>query len=172
MFCCIYYVALSSPSQEELVGHVKFCSRFSSLRVTSHFKMYFFPNMPINFLCWQNPLWNTTAGTKDTNSRTGVYKGWWPPLFKTQHTHIHSQTETLRYLWETTRTVNVYNYCMLSLFGLVLNLRHINLFPGEELPDASSVVLISQSVQEDVEGGRGLSQDRSHLQRQVQVVSA
>lgn len=56
------------------------------------------------------------------------------------------------------------DYCMLSLFGLVLNLRHINLFPGEELPDATSVVLISQSVQEDVEGGRGLCQDRSHLQ--------
>lgn len=53
---------------------------------------------------------------------------------------------------------------MLSLFGLVLNLRHINLFPGEELPDASSVVLISQSVQEDVDGGRGLGQDGSHLQ--------
>lgn len=58
------------------------------------------------------------------------------------------------------------DYCMLSLFGLVLNLRHINLFPGEELPDATSVVLISQSVQEDVEGGRGLCQDRSHLQTQ------
>lgn len=58
---------------------------------------------------------------------------------------------------------------MLSLFGLVLNLRHINLFPSEELPDASSVVLISQSIQEDIEGRRGLSQDRSHLQRQVQA---
>lgn len=56
----------------------------------------------------------------------------------------------------------MYNYCMLSLFGLVLNLRHVNLFPGEELPDASSVVLISQSVQEDIEGGRGLGQDGSH----------
>lgn len=56
---------------------------------------------------------------------------------------------------------------MLSLFGLVLNLRHINLFPSEELPDASSVVLVSQSVQEDIEGGRGLSQDWSHLQKQV-----
>lgn len=61
------------------------------------------------------------------------------------------------------------NYCKLGLFGLVLNLRHINLLPSEELPDASSVVLISQSVQEDIEGGTGLSQDRSHLQRQVQA---
>lgn len=58
---------------------------------------------------------------------------------------------------------------MLSLFGLVLNLRHINLFPGEELPDASSVVLISQSVQEYIKGWGGLSQDGSHLQRQVQA---
>lgn len=54
---------------------------------------------------------------------------------------------------------------MLSLFGLILNLRSFNLFPGEELPNASSVVLISQSVQECVEGGGSLSQDGSHLQR-------
>lgn len=58
---------------------------------------------------------------------------------------------------------------MLSLFGLVLNLRHINLFPGEQLPDASSVVLVSQSVQEGIEDGGSLSQDGSHLQRQVQA---
>lgn len=54
---------------------------------------------------------------------------------------------------------------MLRLFGLVLNLRHFDLFPSEELPDASSVVLIAQSVQEGVEGGRGLGQDGSHLQK-------
>lgn len=58
---------------------------------------------------------------------------------------------------------------MLSLFGLVFNLRHIYLFPGEELPDASSVVLISQSVQEDIKGWGGLGQDRSNLQKQVQA---
>ena len=58
---------------------------------------------------------------------------------------------------------------MLNLFGLVLNLRHFNLFPGEELPDASSVVLISQSIQEYIEDGRGLSQYGSHLRRQVRA---
>lgn len=57
--------------------------------------------------------------------------------------------------------------CMLSLFRLVLSLRHNNLLSGEELPDASSVVLISQSVQEDVEDGRGFGQDRSNLQKSV-----
>lgn len=57
------------------------------------------------------------------------------------------------------------HYRTLSLFGLVLNLRHINLFPSKQLPDASSVVLISQSVQERVDGGRGLRHDGRHLQR-------
>lgn len=56
------------------------------------------------------------------------------------------------------------NNCMRHLFGLVLNLRRFDLFPSEELPDASSVVLVAQSVQEDVEGGGGLGQDGSHLQ--------
>lgn len=46
----------------------------------------------------QNPLRNTTAETKDNESRTDVYKGQWLPLFKTQHMHVHAQTETFRYL--------------------------------------------------------------------------
>lgn len=54
---------------------------------------------------------------------------------------------------------------MLSLFGLVLDLRRVDLLPGQELPDASSVVLVPQSVQEDVDGGAGLGQDGRHLQR-------
>lgn len=58
---------------------------------------------------------------------------------------------------------------MLSLFELVLNLRHFSLFPSEELPDASSVVLIAQGIQENVEGGRGLCQNRSQLQTQSQT---
>lgn len=51
---------------------------------------------------------------------------------------------------------------MLRLFGLVVALRR-DFLPSEELPDASSVVFISQSIQEHVEDGRGLSQDRSNL---------
>lgn len=83
-----------------------------------------------------------------------------------QKTCMHTQNTQYRNTCEkTTRTARLGNYCMLRLFGLVLNLRHFDLFPSEELPDASSVVLISQSVEENVEGGRGLSQDRSHLQR-------
>lgn len=54
---------------------------------------------------------------------------------------------------------------MLSLFGLVLDLRRFDLLPGQELPDAPSVVLIPQSIQEDVDGGAGLGQDGRHLQR-------
>lgn len=46
-------------------------------------------------------------------------------------------------------------------FGLVLSLRRIHLLAGEQLPDASSVVLVSQGVQEHVEGGRRLCQDGS-----------
>lgn len=91
-------------------------------------------------------------------------------LWKTtaQKTCMHTQnTQYLNTCEKTTRTARLGNYCMLGLFGLVLNLRHFDLFPGEELPDASSVVLISQSIEENVEGGRGLSQDRSHLQRGV-----
>lgn len=85
----------------------------------------------------------------------------------TDNTHMHTQTSntSLNTCEKTTRVVTLGNICMLGLFGLVLNLRHFNLFPGEELPDASSVVLIAQSVQEGVEGGRGLSQDGSHLQK-------
>lgn len=108
----------------------------------------------------------TTAETKKCTFRTDVCEGQW---LKTQHMHMHSQTKTFRYLWETTRTVSECSYYMLNLFGLVLNLRYINLFPGEELPDASSVVLISQSVQEYIKGWGSLSQDWSHLQRQVQA---
>lgn len=80
---------------------------------------------------------------------------------------MHTQTSnTKRNTCEkTTRAVTLGNNCMLRLFGLVLNLRHFDLFPSEELPDASSVVLIAQSVQEGVEGGWGLSQDGSHLQK-------
>lgn len=81
--------------------------------------------------------------------------------------HVHLQTETSRYLRETTRTISVCNACVLSLFGLVVSLRHINLLSSKELPDASSVVLISQSIQEDIEGGRGFGQDRSNLQKSV-----
>lgn len=54
---------------------------------------------------------------------------------------------------------------LLSLFGLILDLRRFDLLPGQELPNASSVVLVSQSVQEDVDGGTGLSQDGGHLWR-------
>lgn len=61
--------------------------------------------------------------------------------------------------------------CLIYLFGLVVDLWHVDLFPGEELPDASPVVLISQRVQEDIEDGRGLSQDGGHLQRQVTTQS-
>ena len=61
----------------------------------------------------------------------------------------------------------MYDYWVLSLFGLVLNLRHFNLFPGEELPDSSSVVLISQGIQEHIKGGRGFCQNRSHLKNKV-----
>lgn len=57
---------------------------------------------------------------------------------------------------------------MLSLFGLVLDLRRFDLLPGQELPDAPSIVLIPQSIQEDVDGGAGLGQDGSHLQRRRQ----
>lgn len=68
---------------------------------------------------------------------------------------MHTQTSnTTRNTCEkTTRAVRLGYNCMLHLFGLVLNLRHFDLFPGEELPDAASVVLVAQSVQEDVEGG-------------------
>lgn len=57
---------------------------------------------------------------------------------------------------------------MLSLFGLVLDLRCLDLLPRQELPDAPSVVLVPQSVQEDIDGGAGLGQDGSHLQRRRQ----
>lgn len=85
----------------------------------------------------------------------------------TDNTHMHTQTSntSLNTCEKTTRAVRLGNNCMLHLFGLVLNLRHFDLFPSEELPDSSSVVLIAQSVQEDVEGWRGLSQDGSHLQK-------
>lgn len=56
----------------------------------------------------------------------------------------------------------------LCLFGLILSLRYINLFPGNKLPNASSVVLVSQSIQEGIEGGRRLSQDGSDLYKQAQ----
>lgn len=58
----------------------------------------------------------------------------------------------------------VCDHGMLSLFGLVLHLRGVDLLSGQELPDASSVVLVSQSVEENVDGGTGLCQDGSHLQ--------
>lgn len=61
---------------------------------------------------------------------------------------------------------------MLSLFGLVLDLRRVDLLSGQELPDASSVVLVSQSVEENVDGGTGLSQDGSHLQSRRSVSSS
>lgn len=83
----------------------------------------------------------------------------------TDNTHMHTQTSNtnLNTCEKTTRAVTLGNNCMLCLFGLVLNLRHFDLFSSEELPDASSVVLVAQSVQEGVEGGGGLSQDGSHL---------
>lgn len=85
----------------------------------------------------------------------------------TDNTHMHTRTSNtnLNTCQKTTRAVTLGNNCMLRLFGLVLNLRHFDLFPSEELPDASPVVLIAQSVQEGVEGGRGLSQDGGHLQK-------
>lgn len=58
---------------------------------------------------------------------------------------------------------------MLSLFGLILDLRRVDLLSGQELPDSSSVVLVSQSVQKNVDGGRGLGQDGSHLRKQHEV---
>lgn len=61
---------------------------------------------------------------------------------------------------------------MLILFGLVLDLRRVDLLSGQELPDASSVVLVSQSVEENVDGGTGLSQDGSHLQSRSSVSSS
>lgn len=39
--------------------------------------------------------------------------------------------------------------------------------PSEQLPDSSSVVLISKSIQEDIEHWGGLSQDGSHLKKQT-----
>lgn len=51
----------------------------------------------------------------------------------------------------------------LYLFGLIISWRHIDPLPGNKLPNASSVVLISQSIQEWIEGGRCLRQDGSDL---------
>lgn len=90
------------------------------------------------------------------------------------HSHTQSHTHNIKHFQVCTcarenhqhhKRIDCATLAMLSLFGLIVNLRHFNLLPGEELPDASSVVLVPQSVQEDVEGGGGLGQDGSHLRR-------
>lgn len=61
------------------------------------------------------------------------------------------------------------DYDMLGLFQLSLNSRSFNLLSCEQLPDSSSIILISKCINKDIESWRGLCHNRSNLQRHTDL---